>query len=54
MDLWLPGAETVTAEGAMFDCCVLVANEMNGAYGVMSTSHPQHAYVLPLRLDEQV
>lgn len=30
IDLWLPGAETVTAEGAMFDCCVLVANEMNG------------------------
>jgi len=31
VDLWLPGAETVTAEGAMFDCCVIVANEMNGA-----------------------
>ena len=32
IDLWLPGAETVTAEGAMFDCCVLVPrDEMNGA-----------------------
>ncbi|EKX54338.1 hypothetical protein GUITHDRAFT_132086 [Guillardia theta CCMP2712] len=31
IDLWLPGAETVTAEGALFDCCVLVPNEMNGA-----------------------
>ena len=31
IDLWLPGAETVTAEGAMFDCCILVPNEMNGA-----------------------
>eukprot|EP00960_Hanusia_phi_P031689 749436-Hanusia_phi.AAC.4 len=31
VDLWLPGAETVTAEGALFDCCVLVPNEMNGA-----------------------
>lgn len=31
VDLWLPGAETVTAEGVLFDCCIIVANEMNGA-----------------------
>ena len=31
VDLWLPGAETVTAEGALFGCCVFVSDEMNGA-----------------------